>query len=172
MTDALATISDNRTRRRGNDWGTGLSPAIERARAAREPKPQKPVAAIKPAPVIVQAIAPPSIEITGRVLAIFADYNGQWAAIRERVEAMGITRLQFDHLTGLQEGYSGKLLGEAQRRRFGKESLGATLGGIGCKLVLVEDPAATAKIMARVEKRKRKQKRPLKLLAPPSQARP
>ena len=104
--------------------------------------------------------------VNHHVLAIFDDYNGQWSAIRARVEALGITRLEFDHLTGLQEGYSGKLLGAAQRRRFGKESLGATLGGIGCKLVLIEDPEATAKIMARAQKRKLPFPK-LKLLPPP-----
>jgi hypothetical protein len=122
---------------------------------------------IKPAPV--EAVASPAIEIKGRVLAEIADYDGLWSAVRVRLEAMGITRREFDHLTGLQEGYSGKLLGAAQRRRFGKESLGATLGGICCKLVLVEDPEATAKMLARAKKR-RLPLRPLKLLAPPRAA--
>jgi hypothetical protein len=152
MTDALATISANRGTRGAHD---------ESRLTAHWPT-------IKPAPV--EAVASPAIEIKGRVLAEIADYDGLWSAVRVRVEAMGITRREFDDLTGLQEGYSGKLLGAAQRRRFGKESLGATLGGICCKLVLVEDPEATAKIMARVEKRKLKQKRPLKLLAPPCAA--
>jgi hypothetical protein len=125
------------------------------------------VAAIAPAPVIVQAVAPPPIEISGRVLAVFSDYDGQWNAIRARVEAMAITRNELDFLSGLQDGYSGKLLGTAQRRRFGEVSLGATLGAICCKLVLVEDPEATAKMLARVQKRRRPT-RQLKLLPPPS----
>jgi hypothetical protein len=38
-----------------------------------------------------------------------------------------------------------KPLGPAQRKKFAKHSLERTLRGIGCKLVLVEDPEATAK---------------------------
>jgi hypothetical protein len=52
-------------------------------------------------------------------------------------------------------GYSGKLLGAAQVKKFGKHSLGMTLGATCCKLVLVEDPEATAKMMARAKKRQR-----------------
>jgi hypothetical protein len=148
MSDALAT--------RVNDRGSH----DERRLTAHWPT-------IKPAPV--EAVVSPAIEIKGRVLAEIADYDGLWSAVRVRLEAMGITRREFDHLTGLQEGYSGKLLGAAQRRRFGKESLGATLGGICCKLVLVEDPEATAKMLARAKKR-RLPLRPLKLLAPPRAA--
>jgi hypothetical protein len=123
---------------------------------------------IKPAPAATAA--PPPIKIKGRVLAEFADYDGQWAAIRARVDAMGITRHELDHLSGMQEGYSGKVLGPAQIKKFGKYSLGATLGGIGCKLLLVEDPDATAKIMARAQKRKLPLLQ-LKLLPAPDPAR-
>jgi len=78
-----------------------------------------------------------------------------WRAFRTRVDAMKITRLELDHLSGLQEGCSGKLLGAAQVKNFGRHSLGMTLGATCCKLVLVEDPEATAKMMARARKRQR-----------------
>jgi len=78
-----------------------------------------------------------------------------WRAFRTRVDAMKITRLELDHLSGLQEGCSGKLLGAAQVKNFGRHSLGMTLGATCCKLVLVEDPEATAKMMARAKKRQR-----------------
>jgi hypothetical protein len=49
------------------------------------------------------------------VLAELTDYDGQWAAIRVRVDEMGITRHELDHhQSGIQEGYAGKLLGPAQ----------------------------------------------------------
>jgi hypothetical protein len=38
---------------------------------------------------------------------------------------------------------------------FGMKSLGDTLGAIGCKLVLIEDTAQTAKILARMTPRER-----------------
>jgi hypothetical protein len=151
-------------RRSGGHWH--MPPAIERASASREPKkPTAPV--IKPAPVVVEAVTPAPIKIIGRVLGEFADYHGQWAAIRARVDALGLTRLELDHLSGLPHGYCGKLLGAAKVRRFGKDSLGEMLGAIGCKLVLVEDPEATARVLARAKKRKLPP-RQLKLLPPPS----
>jgi hypothetical protein len=158
---------NHRTSNRGrNNWG--LPPNIARASASREPKkPQQPAAAIKAAPVEVVRIELVPIEITGRPLSEFVDYDGLWNAVRARVDAMGITRHELDHLSGLPDGYSGKLLGGAQVRRFGKDSLGETLGAIGCKLVLIEDPDATAQVMARAKKRKLPL-RQFKLLSPPS----
>jgi hypothetical protein len=146
MSDALATIPNDRTKRRGSNWG--ISPDLERSRAAREPKPQKPVAAIKPAPVIVQAVAPPSIEITGRVLAIFTDYDGLHKAIAARTAALQLTREELDHLSGNQPGYSGKLLAPSQYRKFGKVSLGNTVGALGCFLLLLEDETETQKLLS------------------------
>jgi hypothetical protein len=48
----------------------------------------------------------------------------------------------------LQDGYIGKLLGGQKRKKFGKLSLGKTLGAIGCELALIEDEILTAKIRA------------------------
>jgi hypothetical protein len=165
MADALA-IADDRTRRRGRDWG--LSPTIERARASREPnKPQQPVAAIKPAPIEVVRVELVPIEVTGRVLAEFVDYDGLWGSLRARVNEMGITREELDRLTGLADRYCSKILGPSQVRKLGKHSLGPMLGAVCCKLVLVEDPVATAKMMARAKKRKIPLQQ-LKLLSPRS----
>jgi hypothetical protein len=108
----------------------------------------------KPAPEVA-ITAPPAIKIKGRVLAEFADYNGLQQGIRGRVDAMEMTREELDHQSGNQPGYSGKLLGPKQVKKFGIVSLGNTLGGIGCKLLLVEDPEQTAKIMARCKLRER-----------------
>jgi hypothetical protein len=96
------------------------------------------------------------------ILAEIADYDDLWRGIRGRVDAMGITREELDHLSGLQEGYSGKTLGPKQRKKFGNISLGSTLGAIGCKLLLVEDPVQTARIMARCKFRERPIARPAK----------
>jgi hypothetical protein len=82
------------------------------------------------------------------VLAVFSDYDGLWNAVRARVDAMGITRLELDHLSGNQEGYSGKVLGPKQVKKFGKHSLGSTLGALGSYLALVADPEQVAKLKA------------------------
>jgi hypothetical protein len=76
-------------------------------------------------------------------------------AIRERVDEMGMTRLEFDHQAGTQEGYSVKLLGAGHVKIFGMKSLGDTLGAIGCKLLRVEDSEQTAKMRARIKPRRR-----------------
>jgi hypothetical protein len=55
----------------------------------------------------------------------------------------------------LQSGYSAKLLTRRHIKGFGKVSLGPTLGAIGCKLLLVEDTEATARIRARMKPRER-----------------
>jgi hypothetical protein len=125
MADALAVVPDNcreaglealagaerPTAMRVNERtghglrGWGISPATARASASREKTPQ-PVATIKPAPA--PAVAPP-IEIPGRVLATFDDYSGLQNSIRARVDEMGLTRLEVDYLSGMQDGYSGKV---------------------------------------------------------------
>jgi hypothetical protein len=127
MTDALATIP--------NDRGSH----DERKLTARWP-----TKAAVPAP---PTDAPP-LKIEGRVLAVIENYDELWSAIRIRVDEMGMTRHELDHLSGMQEGYSGKVLGPAQIKKLGPESLGATLGAICCKLILFEDPDATSKIKA------------------------
>jgi hypothetical protein len=151
MPDALAaTISDHhRTKRRGRDWA--LPPAIQRARASREPKkPQLPVA-FKPAPVEVVevvAIAPAPIEVHGRVLARFSDYDGLHRAIAARAAALQLTRAEIDHLSGNQDGYTAKVLAPTQYRKFGPVSLGNTVGALGCYLLLIEDETETQKLLS------------------------
>jgi hypothetical protein len=107
----------------------------------------------KPKPEVPTAALPP-IAIKGRVLAQITDYDGLWSAMRGRVDELRITREELDYLSGNQDGYSGKLLGPAQVKKFGKQSLGKTLRGTGCYLVLVEDPEQTEKMMARAKRRK------------------
>jgi hypothetical protein len=138
MSDALATIPIYRGTRGSYDENALTS---RRSRA----KPKR----------VVVAPVQPRIEISGRALAIIADYDDLWASIRAQVDALRITRLELDHLSGLQEGYSSTLLASAQAKKFGMVSLGSILGAIGCRLALVEDPEAAAKIIARAKKRRR-----------------
>jgi hypothetical protein len=168
MTDALAT-TDNRTGRRGRDWG--LSPTIERARASREPmKPQKPVAAIKPAPAEVVTIATLP---AGTVFRIVDDYEGVREAFADRAEELGVALTEIDAAGQMTRGQMQKLLSGSNAkwaRQFGFVSLGKALRGTGMKLVFVIDDEKFAPIKAQMQKRrwKQKQKRPHKLLPPPS----
>jgi hypothetical protein len=80
---------------------------------------------------------------------LIGNYDDLIDAIRTRVAELCISRNELDHLAGIANGHSGKLLGPGRIKRFGRITLGPTLGAIGCKLILVEDPAATAKTLAR-----------------------
>src|SRR5450432_855044 len=168
MTDALATISDNRTRRRGNDWGTRLSPAIERARAAREPKKSPPpVAAIKPAPevVTIATLSP------GTLFRIVDDYEGVKEAFADRVEDLGVALTEVDAAVGLTRGHAQKLTSNSNAkwaRQFGFVSLGKMLKGTGMKLAFIIDDEKFAPINAQMAQRKLKRKRTHKLLPAPS----
>ena len=79
------------------------------------------------------------------------DYRGLIEACRQRAEEMAISRLEIDRLAGLPSGYSAKLLGRAdvaKPRRMFPVSLGAILGTLGLKLIVIEDEAATARTLA------------------------
>jgi hypothetical protein len=89
------------------------------------------------------------------VAILISDYDELVESVRQRVDDMGMTRLELDHQAGMQEGYSGKILGPKHKKIFGMKSLGDTLGAIGCKLLLVEDPEQTAKMRARIKPRRR-----------------
>lgn len=131
-------------------FGWGLSPNIQRSSPAREkknPAPQE----NRPVP----ALDSPPEQKPSAVGRMISDYNEFIEVVRDRVDELGMTRLELDHQASLQDGYSGKLLSPKQIRGFGKVSLGPTLGAIGCKLLLVEDPEQTARIRARMTPRQR-----------------
>jgi hypothetical protein len=90
---------------------------------------------------------------------LISDYDDLIDAIRVRVDELAISREGLDDLAGLTAGYSGKLLSPSRTKVFGRMSLGSTLGAIGCRLILVEDPAATAKTLSRRELVDRTQQR-------------
>src|SRR5258706_4189407 len=89
------------------------------------------------------------------VLKIISTYDDLVEGVRERCDEMGMTRNELDHQAGLADGHAGKLLCHSQLKRFGIRSLGFVLGGIGCKLALIEDPEQAAKIRGRMKPRQR-----------------
>jgi hypothetical protein len=156
MVEALATLADDQPahHRRHHDRPFGVSVNLTHAKVAREPKPPAPrPTSAKPKQPRRQDVAPaidqPSLEINGRVLAIFSNYDGLQNAMRARTEDLQLTRLELDYLSGNQEGYSSKLL--CGMKKFGRQSLGNTLGAVGSYLALVEDPEQVAKLKAVIE---------------------
>lgn len=87
-----------------------------------------------------------------RQIAIITDYLGLIAALRSRADELRISREALDHLTGLQSGYSGKLLAPVPLRALGRTSLGPMLGAMGLKIVLVEDLAAFKRVESRIKR--------------------
>jgi hypothetical protein len=153
MSDANAAVSAHRGIRGSHD---------ERRLTAHWPTTK---------PVPVATAEPPPIKIKGRPLARIENYDALWNAVRSRYDAMGITRVGADTLSNLPDGYTGKLLGAAQVRKIGLHSLERVLEGTGCFLVLVEDPEASAKMLATAKELglfRKQPRRELKLLAPPS----
>jgi hypothetical protein len=96
---------------------------------------------------------PPLDDAMGEALAVVRDYEQLNAALRARVDQLGISLETLDHLCGFWAGYSSHLLApkpQGNMRCLGKMSLGSVLGGVGLKIVLVEDRDALAKVRSRL----------------------
>jgi hypothetical protein len=82
---------------------------------------------------------------------LIPDYGGLLEAFRERAQELELSRKGIDDIAGWADGYAGKLLaGAAAKRRkiIGPLALELMLGTLGLKLILVEDPEATARTLA------------------------
>jgi hypothetical protein len=89
-------------------------------------------------------ICPPEL----RPLALVREYPELVEALRARAEELNVSRETIDSVSGLQSGYSAKLL--CQIKGVGRTSLGPILGSMGLVLVVAEDPAALAKVRERL----------------------
>src|SRR6267142_3990332 len=116
--------------------------------------------------------------MSARLGRLISDYGGLLEAFRERAKELEISREGIDQIAGWADGYTGKLLGGAAAKRrkiIGPLSLELMLGALGLKLILIEDPEATARTLARRVPVDRAQQRfgnmcrvSAKLLPPPS----
>jgi hypothetical protein len=88
-------------------------------------------------------------------LATVRTYDELNAALRARADALDISRETIDAISGLQNGYAGKLLAPIPIRTLSRVSLGAMLGALGLKLIVVEDVETLQKIEKRLAKRRR-----------------
>jgi hypothetical protein len=89
-------------------------------------------------------------------LAEIRTYDDLSAALRLRAESLKISRETIDAISGLQPGYAGKLLAPVPIKTLSRVSLGAMLGALGVKLILVPDVEMMAKIEKRLIKRRRR----------------
>lgn len=96
-----------------------------------------------------------------RVLAVVKNYDELHAAMRARMDELGIVighhshGKTMDETLGLPDGYVTKLMAPGQLKRFGMTSLGLLLSGFGCKLILVVDEVTLAQITRKLKKRDR-----------------
>ncbi len=85
----------------------------------------------------------------------FTDYDGLVAAMRRLIVARGLTYEAIDALAGFQPGYTAKLLGPRQTRKFGAMSLDVMLSTLAGKLTLTDDVDRLEKMSVRYETRVR-----------------
>lgn len=102
-----------------------------------------------------------------QIVARIATYPELRDALRARRQELGLTQLELDYLSGVQDGWTGKA--ECSAKRWGQMSLACALGALGLRVVLVEDesgiPRQTAEMAAM--SRRRPAKLPPAALATP-----
>ena len=89
-----------------------------------------------------------------RHLAEVRSYEDLQRALRERADALNVSRLTIDDASGLQSGYSAKLLAVRPSKRLGPATLPLLLGALGLKLLVVEDLEALERIRPKLVPRK------------------
>ena len=84
-------------------------------------------------------------------LAVVTDHRGLVTALRLRITELGTGLDSVDEVAGLPDGYTGKVL--VGRHGLGPISLGAILGALAVKIVLVSDEEALARVRRRLPPR-------------------
>ena len=88
---------------------------------------------------------------SGRIVAEFSDYPGLLAALRARVNELGINGQRFDAFAGLPDGYLSKLIGPNPVRRIGMVSMGPLFDALGISALLIENGEHTARLRKRLK---------------------
>ncbi len=104
-----------------------------------------------------------------QIVASVATYADLVCALRNRRLDLGLTQLVLDDCAGTQDGYTSKC--EARLKKWGEMSLGAVMGALGCKLVLIADDSsipATVRANLYTSKCKDATKGPPVALLPPA----
>ena len=115
----------------------GISPQFERAKVAREPKPVQEAANPIALPKTLDAVSPASTSS-----AEIRSYDDLIEHFRKRADELNISRLTLDHIAGLPDGLSGKVLGVSKTRRIGMTTLECFLDALALRHVVTPDPDA------------------------------
>ena len=65
-----------------------------------------------------------------KAIGVVTSYSDLHAILRQRAEALNVSRLTIDDIAGLQSGYAAKLLQPRPKNQLGPMSLGAVLGAL------------------------------------------
>lgn len=84
-----------------------------------------------------------------RRIAIVRTMDELHGAMRARAEELRMSRATLDAISGLPNGYSGKLLAPDAIKTVGRKSLGPMLETLGLQIFVVEDTEALARIQRR-----------------------
>ena len=95
------------------------------------------------------------MEIDGKIIGRATDYDSLVALLRQRFDSLQTTFEALDHASGLHSNYSNKLLGSVPVKSLGRVSLGPILQSLGLAILVVEDPAALARVRNRLTRRRR-----------------
>lgn len=93
---------------------------------------------------------------------MFRDYDGLVEQLRMWFEERRISHVKLDELAGLAQGHAGKILGEAQIKKFSTFSLFAVSQTLGLRFRLEEDPELVAQMRQHWEQCEVAQKRTLR----------
>jgi len=89
------------------------------------------------------------------ILAEFRDYEGLRRGLAAVREQRDISLERLEEIANAPTGYFSKLLGQHSCRRIGVQSLASLIAALGVKCVIVDDPAAYARVKNRMTPRKR-----------------
>jgi hypothetical protein len=126
-----------------------LSPALERAKASRPSK----LLVVVQQPAAKPASTQPASAVAASTPAEVTDYDSLLKLLRARADELQISRSTLDHISGLPDGFSAKLLSLNKLRRIGMQSLGPMLDALCLRLVAVPDVAAFERNRSRMVKR-------------------
>ena len=90
-----------------------------------------------------------------REIARVNEYAGFMRVLRDRADALKMTRANLDDVAGTQQGYCSKILAPVPMRTIGPVSFGALLQALGLTLIVAKDPEAMHRFAAQREQRVR-----------------
>jgi len=90
-----------------------------------------------------------------RALATVTNYDELIEALRARMREINITNATLENIAGLPDGYLAKVVGKGRTKNLGPMSFEMIVQGLGLKLAVFEDHAATEKMRPRWAQRKK-----------------